>query len=143
MKVLLTRTYHRLLKRVAMRVRSEVKIPAPSAGPDLGRNNFNLKTVTILPVSTHVPISAFAKKLHQALENMGATTSYLSQASVMNHVGRHSFTRMGQLKVAGWLADQEQRYRIVLYVVDSPVGSQWAQTSIRQVRRRILLLSYE
>ncbi|KZT38510.1 patatin-domain-containing protein [Sistotremastrum suecicum HHB10207 ss-3] len=121
-----------LLKRVAMRVRTEVKIPAPSAGPDLGRNNFNLKTVTILPVSTHVPISAFAKKLHLALENMGAATSYLSQASVMNHVGRHSFTRMGQLKVAGWLADQEQRYRIVLYVVDSPVGSQWAQTSIRQ-----------
>jgi hypothetical protein len=28
---------------------------------------------------------------------------------------------------AGWLADQEQRYRIVLYVADSPVNSSWTQ----------------
>jgi len=40
---------------------------------------------------------------------------------------------MGKLKVAGWLADLEQRYRIVLYVVDSPVSSPWTQTCIRQV----------
>jgi lysophospholipid hydrolase len=40
---------------------------------------------------------------------------------------------MGKLKVAGWLADLEQRYRIVLYVADSPVSSPWTQTCIRQV----------
>lgn len=40
---------------------------------------------------------------------------------------------MGKLKVAGWLADLEQRYQIVLYVVDSPVSSPWTQTCIRQV----------
>jgi hypothetical protein len=31
------------------------------------------------------------------------------------------------------VADQEQRYRAVLYVVDSPVNSPWTQTCIRQV----------
>ena len=40
---------------------------------------------------------------------------------------------MGKLKVAGWLADQEQRYRTVLYVVDTPVNNPWTQTCIRQV----------
>jgi lysophospholipid hydrolase len=109
---------------------------------DLGRGNFNLKTVALLPVSSSVPITAFAKKLHAALEGIGAPTAYLDQSSVMNHVGRHAFTRMGNLKVAGWLAEQEQRYRIVLYIADAPIGSQWAQTCIRQVSIRTLIFCY-
>jgi lysophospholipid hydrolase len=100
---------------------------------ELARNNFNLKTVAILPATRHVPIAPFAKKLHAALEGIGAPTSSLNQASVTQHLGRHAFTRMGKLKVAGWLADLEQRYRIVLYVADSPVNSPWTQTCIRQV----------
>lgn len=39
---------------------------------------------------------------------------------------------MGKLKAAGWLAEQEQKYRIVLYVADSAVTSPWTQTCIRQ-----------
>ena len=35
---------------------------------------------------------------------------------------------------AGWLADQEQKYRTVLYVADAPVNSSWTQTCIRQVK---------
>lgn len=50
----------------------------------------------------------------------------------MRQLGRHAFSKMGKLKVAGWLADQEQKYRIVLYVVDTAVSSQWTMTSIRQ-----------
>ncbi|KAF8131666.1 hypothetical protein EV363DRAFT_1296435 [Boletus edulis] len=98
----------------------------------LGRNNTNLKTVAILPTSRLVPIDTFARKLKAALEEMGAKTSYLNQASVSGHLGRHAFSRMGKLKAAAWLADQEQRYRIVLYVADSPVNSPWTQTCIRQ-----------
>ncbi|SJL06088.1 related to Lysophospholipase NTE1 [Armillaria ostoyae] len=79
-----------------------------------------------------VPIDAFSRKLQTALEGIGATTSYLNQASISNQLGRHAFTRMGKLKAAGWLADQEQRYRTVLYVADSPVNSPWTQTCIRQ-----------
>jgi lysophospholipid hydrolase len=120
---------------IASRVRNEVGSSAqiPRGISDLGRNNFNLKTVAIIPASRHVPVSAFAKKLKSALEGIGAPTSYLNQASVMNHLGRHAFTRMGKLKVAGWLADQEQRYRIVLYVADSTVSAPWTQTCILQV----------
>lgn len=101
--------------------------------PDAGWNNLNLKTVAVMPFSRIIPIETFARKLQSALESLGAPTAYLNQASIGRSLGRHAFTRMGKLKIAGWLADQEQRYRVVLYVVDSPVNSTWTQTCIRQV----------
>lgn len=117
---------------IASRVRSEVdssrNVPLESS-----RSNTNLKTVAILPVSRGIPVDSFARKLHATLESIGAPTAYLNQASVSNHLGRHAFTRMGKLKAAGWLAEQEQKYRIVLYVADSAVSSSWTQTCIRQV----------
>ena len=131
--------YHqisRLLRMIASRVRNEVdsspRARPRNTGTDLRRNNDNLKTVALLPVSRNVPIESFARKLHTALEGIGAPTSYLDQVSVSSVLGRHAFTRMGKLKTAAWLADQEQRYKIVLYVVDSSVGSSWTQTCIRQ-----------
>ncbi|KAI0068052.1 patatin-domain-containing protein [Artomyces pyxidatus] len=125
-----------LLRMIASRVRSEIdsSSTAMSRGSptEIRRNNANLKTVAILPVSRNVPVDAFARKLHIALESIGAPTSYLNQASVSSTLGRHAFTRMGKLKTAAWLADQEQRYKIVLYVADSAVSSSWTQTCIRQ-----------
>lgn len=127
----------RLLRTIASRVRDEMDassdIQTRNTAFELGRNNTNLKTVAILPVSRNVPIDTFSRKLKTALEEMGAKTSYMNQASVSGHLGRHAFSRMGTLKAAAWLADQEQRYRTVLYVVDSPVNSPWTQTCIRQV----------
>ncbi len=125
----------RLLRTIAIRVREEVDSSGPRSGnsSEMGRSNLNLKTIAILPVDRTVPVEAFSKKLHTALESIGAPTAYLNQASVNRHLGRHVFTRMGKLKVAGWLADQEQRYHTVLYVADSPVNSSWTQTCIRQV----------
>lgn len=67
------------------------------------------------------------------MEEIGAPTAYLNQATVIQVQGRHAFSRMGKLKLAGWLAETEMRHRIVLYVVDTPVSSPWTQTAIRQV----------
>ncbi|PBK76899.1 patatin-domain-containing protein [Armillaria solidipes] len=123
-----------ILRMIATRVRVELDSKSTKSRSVLsepGYNN-NLKTVAVLPVSRSVPIDAFSRKLQTALEGIGATTSYLNQASISNQLGRHAFTRMGKLKAAGWLADQEQRYRTVLYVADSPVNSPWTQTCIRQ-----------
>lgn len=131
-------TTAQLLRTIAARVRREVDTrptltKSNRAGMlEMGRNNANLKTVAVLPVSRNVPIVAFAKKLHLALDAQGVKTSYLNQASISAHLGRLAFSRMGKLKSAGWLADQEQRYDTVLYVADSPVGSPWTQTCIRQ-----------
>jgi lysophospholipid hydrolase len=128
--------FSRLLRMIASRVRNEIdsspRARPRNTGTDFRRNNDNLKTVALLPVSRNVPIESFARKLHTALEGIGAPTSYLNQVSVSSVLGRHAFTRMGKLKTAAWLADQEQRYKIVLYVVDSSVGSSWTQTCIRQ-----------
>lgn len=129
------RTTSQLLRTIASRVRDELDSSSTqlrNTAFELGRNNTNLKTVAVLPVSRHVPIDTFARKLKSALEEMGARTSYLNQASVSGHLGRHAFSKVGKLKAAAWLADQEQRYRTVLYVADSPVNSPWTQTCIRQ-----------
>lgn len=115
---------------IASRVRETAK--EPDRFKDKG-SNLNLKTVAIIPAARNVPVIEFAKKLQSALEDNGAPTSYLSQTVVTSHLGRHAFTKMGKLKVASWLADQEQRYRIVLYVADSVVSARWTQTCIRQV----------
>lgn len=123
----------RLLRTIASRVRDELDSSSKTAAAEHSRSNVNLKTVAIMPVSRNVPIDAFARKLHTALEAVGAPTSYLNQGSVSDHLGRHAFTRMGKLKAAGWLAEQEQKYRLVLYVADSAVSSAWTQTCIRQV----------
>ncbi|KAF9270780.1 patatin-domain-containing protein [Marasmius fiardii PR-910] len=126
-------TTAQLLRMIASRVRDEVDASSHAQlRLSERRYNYNLKTVAILPVNRNVPVEIFAKKLQTALEGIGASTVFLTQASMSSHLGRHAFTRMGKLKAAGWLADQEQRYRTVLYVVDSAVNSNWTQTCIRQ-----------
>ena len=131
---------------IASRVRDEFDMSptgrSTTQSPELGWNNLNLKTVAVMPVGRHIPIETVARKLQGALEAIGAPTAYLNQASIGRGLGRHAFTRMGKLKVAGWLADQEQRYRTVLYVVDSPVNSTWTQTCIRQVSSRWAAVLY-
>ncbi|GAC97027.1 potential cyclic nucleotide-binding phospholipase [Pseudozyma hubeiensis SY62] len=127
---------------IARRVRTELvrskqegaALGAPIPGlPDLGRNNLNLKTVAIVPVTRQVPVIDFAAKLQTAFDDtIGGRAVFLDQSSVMGVLGRHAFSRMGKLKLAGWLADLEQKYRMVVYVVDTPVSSAWSQTSIRQ-----------
>ncbi|EKM84018.1 hypothetical protein AGABI1DRAFT_33142 [Agaricus bisporus var. burnettii JB137-S8] len=128
-------TTAQILRMIASRVRKEVDLSSSAQGrsspSEFGANNYNLKTVAILPVSRNVPIAIFARKLQSALESIGASTAYLNQTIISSHLGRHAFTRMGKLK-ARWLADQEQRFRIVLYVAESPVNSSWTQTCIRQ-----------
>ncbi|KZT08570.1 patatin-domain-containing protein [Laetiporus sulphureus 93-53] len=120
-----------ILQMIASRVRTEVE-SFKSTPMELSRSNTNLKTVAVLPVSRNVPLDAFARKLHTTLESIGAPTSYLNQASMSNHLGRHAFSKMGKLKAAGWLTEQEQKYRLILYVADSAVSSSWTQTCIRQ-----------
>ncbi|KAI9057768.1 patatin-domain-containing protein [Trametes sanguinea] len=126
------RTTAQLLRMIASRVRTELDSSSKNMAVERASGNINLKNVAILPVTRNIPIDTFARKLHAALEGIGAPTAFLNQASVSDHLGRHAFTRMGKLKAAGWLAEQEQKYRIVLYVADSAVSSSWTQTCIRQ-----------
>ena len=97
------------MQLIASRVTKEVGVSShrpPTTTPgalELVPSNLNLKTVAILPSSRNVPVAAFAKRLRLALEDIGASTAYLDQATVTRHLGRHTFSTMGKLKVAGWV----------------------------------------
>ncbi|KAJ1551968.1 phosphatidylcholine and lysophosphatidylcholine phospholipase, partial [Cladochytrium tenue] len=103
----------------------------PPAGGD-AKSNLNLKTVALLPVSAAVPVAEFAERLRSALELIGASVGLFNTASVMGKLGRHAFSRIGRLKLVSWLAEQEENYRIVLYVADGGVNSPWTQRCVRQ-----------
>ncbi|RKP01682.1 hypothetical protein CXG81DRAFT_11694, partial [Caulochytrium protostelioides] len=105
----------------------------PSQGTmDLGKNNVNLRTVAVLPVTASVPVAEFAVHLEQGLKLVGAHVARLDHRSVSHHLGRHAFSHLGRLKLMQWLADQEETHRMVLYVADGGVGSAWTQRCIRQ-----------
>jgi lysophospholipid hydrolase len=104
-------------------------------------NNVNLKTVAIIPVNSAVPIADFAERLKAAVDLLGDSVVLLNTANVMSKLGKHAFSRLGRLKLVSWLAEQEDTYRLVLYVADSGIGSPWTQRCVRQVRENGLQVS--
>ncbi|KAJ1990959.1 phosphatidylcholine and lysophosphatidylcholine phospholipase [Dimargaris cristalligena] len=98
----------------------------------MGKNNMNLKTIGILPIHRTVPVTEFAMHLRDALLNIGTSTALLNNTTVGTVLGRRAFSRMGKLKFMSWLAEQEQKYQLVLYVADGGVRSSWTQQCIRQ-----------
>ncbi|KAI8621528.1 hypothetical protein BC830DRAFT_1093691 [Chytriomyces sp. MP71] len=108
------------------------QLPNSLGGVSSAKNNFNLKTVGIIPVNSLVPIAAFADRLKGALELIGASVALLNNATVVGKIGKHVFSPLGRLKLMSWLAEQEGMHRLVLYVADGGVGSLWTQRCIRQ-----------
>ncbi|KAJ3217038.1 phosphatidylcholine and lysophosphatidylcholine phospholipase [Dinochytrium kinnereticum] len=101
-------------------------------GVDSGKNNVNLKTVAVIPVTSAVPITEFADKLRDALELNGASVALLNTATVIGKLGRHVFSRIGRLKLMSWLAEQEENFRMLVYVADGGANAPWTQRCIRQ-----------
>jgi len=97
-------------------------------------SNFNLRTVAIVPTTAGVPVIEFCNKLHTALTQIGTPNGVttLNQSSILNHLGRHAFSRMGKLKLSQYLADLEEKYGLVLYVADTSVKSPWTETCLSQ-----------
>jgi lysophospholipid hydrolase len=116
----------KISKIIASRMRALVEDPVfvqgkeknSSATNDKVSSTVNLRTVAILPVTTGVPVVEFGSRLMNALTQIGATNGVtsLNQAAILNHLGRHAFSRMGKLKLSQYLADLEEKYGLVLYV---------------------------
>lgn len=115
----------KISKIIASRMRSLVEGPvfvqgkeANSATNNKVSSTVNLRTVAILPVTAGVPVVEFGSRLMNALTQIGATNGVasLNQAAILNHLGRHAFSRMGKLKLSQYLADLEEKYGLVLYV---------------------------
>ncbi|KAJ9048847.1 phosphatidylcholine and lysophosphatidylcholine phospholipase [Entomophthora muscae] len=105
----------------------------------LVQSNSNLRTVGIIPVRGHVPIQEFSVRLQAAFHAIGESAAVLHSSSVHSALGKHAFTRMGKLKLMSWMAEQEERHRIVLLVADGAANSPWTQRCIRQADCIILV----
>ncbi|KAJ6262934.1 hypothetical protein Dda_1492 [Drechslerella dactyloides] len=126
-------------KIIATRMRSLVDQPLDRKdnailGSTKTANKMNLRTVCILPVASGVPVTEFSNRLTTALQQIGVPNGAvtLNQAAVLKHLDRHAFSRIGRLKLSQFLADQEEKYGMVLYVADTGVNSRWTQTCISQ-----------
>jgi len=132
----------KISKIIAQRMRALVEDPLLEQGKEkitgAASNNvsstLNLRTVAILPVTAGVPVVEFGGRLINALSQIGVVNGVttLNQAAILNHLGRHAFSRMGRLKLSQYLADLEEKYGMILYVADTNVNSPWTQTCITQ-----------
>ena len=132
----------KISKIIAARMRALTENPMVEAGKDgstkningFGSSVVNLRTVSILPVTSGVPVVEFGNRLLAALTQIGTPNGVttLNHAAILNHLGRHAFSRMGKLKLSQHLADLEEKFGLVLYVADTSVNSPWTQTCISQ-----------
>ncbi|KAK4145914.1 lysophospholipase NTE1 [Dichotomopilus funicola] len=142
----------KISKIIASRMRALIDDPSAvlggsgsslSATSGTGRSSINksattlnLRTVAVLPVSAGVPVVEFGNRLLNALTEVGAPNgaTSLNSSAVLNHLGRHAFSRMGKLKLSQYLADLEEKYGLVIYVAvtDTNVNAPWTQTCIAQ-----------
>ncbi|KAL8703360.1 MAG: hypothetical protein Q9201_003445 [Fulgogasparrea decipioides] len=132
----------KISKIIAQRMRALVEDPFFEQGKEAGNatssksvsSTLNLRTTAILPVTTGVPVVEFGSRLLTALSQIGVINGVtsLNQAAILNHLGRHAFSRMGKLKLSQYLADLEERYGMLLYIADTNVNSPWTQTCISQ-----------
>uniref|UniRef100_A0A9J8AF75 lysophospholipase n=1 Tax=Cyprinus carpio carpio TaxID=630221 RepID=A0A9J8AF75_CYPCA len=88
---------------------SALGLPSVASSPDVTNPASNLSTVAVLPVCDDVPINAFNLELSHALSDQPYS----------------------ELLLSGWLAQQEDINRIVLYQTDSGM-TPWTQRCIRQ-----------
>ncbi|KAF4761685.1 hypothetical protein HAV15_005979 [Penicillium sp. str.  len=136
-------------KLIAQRMRDLVERPLSEKGIEQGHaggvqtatSTVNLRTVAILPVMAGVPVVEFGHRLLQALHQIGVTrgVTSLNQATILNHLGRHAFSKMGKLKLSQYLADLEEKFGMVLYIADTNVNAPWTQTCIAQADSILLV----
>ncbi|KAJ3489507.1 hypothetical protein NLG97_g5982 [Lecanicillium saksenae] len=139
----------KISKIIAARMRAMVDDPTNLLGTDAGsgairnhgKSTMNLRTVAILPVTAGVPVVDFASQLMNALSQMGTPNgaTSLNQAAILNHLGKHAFTKIGKLRLSQYLADLEEKYGLVVYVADTSVNSLWTQTCIAQADSILLV----
>lgn len=116
----------KISKIIAARMRAMVDDPSNLLGPDAGsgairnhgKSTMNLRTVAILPVTAGVPVVDFSSQLMNALSQMGTPNgaTSLNQAAILNHLGKHAFSKIGKLRLSHYLADLEEKYGLVVYV---------------------------
>uniref|UniRef100_A0A669QNH0 Patatin like phospholipase domain containing 7 n=1 Tax=Phasianus colchicus TaxID=9054 RepID=A0A669QNH0_PHACC len=87
-------------------------------------------TVTIMPVSEEVPLTAFTLELKHALNAVGKKCLCVTASWGINKFA-FSVPSIHEYRLTSWLGQQEDIHRIVLYQADSTL-TPWTQRCIRQ-----------
>lgn len=122
---------------IASRVRSRLGAPSISGYEHGALSEF--RTVSIVPTRPGLPVAEFGQKLVNSYTDIGQNVISLNVATVLHHLGRNAFNKIGLLKMSHYLADLEERYQTVLYIADTGVNSLWTQTCISQADCILLL----
>ncbi|XP_053471064.1 patatin-like phospholipase domain-containing protein 6 isoform X3 [Ictalurus furcatus] len=109
---------------------SALGLPSMPSSPDVTNPASNLSTVAVLPVCDEVPINAFNLELSHALSAIGPTL-LLTSDIIKERLGASALDSIHEYRLSGWLAQQEDINRIVLYQTDSTM-TPWTQRCIRQ-----------
>ncbi|XP_021174383.2 patatin-like phospholipase domain-containing protein 6 isoform X7 [Fundulus heteroclitus] len=109
---------------------SALSLPNMTTSADVTNPASNLSTVAVLPVCDEVPINAFNLELSHALSAIGPTL-LLTSDIIRERLGASALDSIHEYRLSGWLAQQEDINRIVLYQTDSSM-TPWTQRCIRQ-----------
>uniref|UniRef100_A0A3Q2C6Z0 lysophospholipase n=1 Tax=Cyprinodon variegatus TaxID=28743 RepID=A0A3Q2C6Z0_CYPVA len=129
----------RLIHLLGQKILQQVNVPlsarslalhTPGSKLDAGNQASNLSTVTVLPVSEEVPLTAFTLELQHALLAIGPTLLLTSEI-IKQRLGAAALDSVHEYRLSSWLGQQEDIHRIVLYQTDSTL-TPWTQRCIRQ-----------
>uniref|UniRef100_A0A8C7LGH8 lysophospholipase n=1 Tax=Oncorhynchus kisutch TaxID=8019 RepID=A0A8C7LGH8_ONCKI len=122
-----TRLIHLLGQKILQQVNARsLALHTPGSKWDAGNPASNLSTVTVLPVSEEVPLTAFTLELQHALIAIGNHT-HSTSLFIMSVQGCLD----SAYRLSSWLGQQEDIHRIVLYQTDYTL-TPWTQRCIRQ-----------
>uniref|UniRef100_A0A8C8IR39 lysophospholipase n=1 Tax=Oncorhynchus tshawytscha TaxID=74940 RepID=A0A8C8IR39_ONCTS len=126
-----TRLIHLLGQKILQQVNARsLALHTPGSKWDAGNPASNLSTVTVLPVSEEVPLTAFTLELQHALIAIGPTL-LLTSDSIKQRLGAAALDSVHEYRLSSWLGQQEDIHRIVLYQTDYTL-TPWTQRCIRQ-----------
>uniref|UniRef100_A0A8C2AM38 lysophospholipase n=1 Tax=Cyprinus carpio TaxID=7962 RepID=A0A8C2AM38_CYPCA len=128
-----TRLIHLLGQKILQQVNGPltgVSLHTPGSKWDAGNPASNLATVTVLPVSEEVPLTAFTLELQHALLAIGPTL-LLTSDIIKQRLGSAALDSVHEYRLSSWLGQQEDIHRIVLYQTDVSL-TPWTQRCIRQ-----------
>ncbi|XP_022624375.1 patatin-like phospholipase domain-containing protein 7 isoform X4 [Seriola dumerili] len=130
-----TRLIHLLGQKILQQVNGPLTARSlarhtPGSKWDAGNQASNLSTVTVLPVSEEVPLTAFTLELQHALIAIGPTL-LLTSDIIKQRLGAAALDSVHEYRLSSWLGQQEDIHRIVLYQTDYTL-TPWTQRCIRQ-----------
>uniref|UniRef100_A0A8C6NRT9 lysophospholipase n=1 Tax=Nothobranchius furzeri TaxID=105023 RepID=A0A8C6NRT9_NOTFU len=125
-----TRLIHLLGQKILGNLQQGRGLPSMTTSADVTNPASNLSTVAVLPVCDEVPINAFNLELSHALSAIGPTL-LLTSDIIRERLGASALDSIHEYRLSGWLAQQEDINRIVLYQTDNSM-TPWTQRCIRQ-----------